>query len=545
MIQPGQHDGYHQSGKRIPDEFFESRCPPIVTLDTIIIAVCGPNDHGNNASPSADGWYFSDFYLFHHLLRGTAKTQYWLASQGPGELVRKYKEYAHGNPATNDRRIVLDESMLADVEDVIVFEPEDLLERFLSYVTDASEDVKYTNRPILVLIFGHGSEGAFDIMIGGEGEFEKCDRLTEKKFKEAVIRHNSTPNLAVLTTACFGGGWIQSPFLNITIMAGVTQWGELLSWPVSQSVSRLCGSRYATGVAKALIKTTIEGFSWNSEEGGEIESSPTFAALEKNIHHILSKEIDVRENNEISFSAKDDIWNMEWRACTGFPLTTYQEKWKSLKLLSLGSNSSISQAASVRFSDSVTLSTSQAEYRLKKLAYEYLSAFPGPDEAPKNHRVHYFCRKLLRNEHLLDRELEILAGALKYRLKTIMDTATEYKDRLGISSPDCRKCDVYNYQRAEIRIGKEKYDRYGKIFRLVVTQGLFDSPGSGEDMPYVKGHYYMAMLFTESGRGLDHVQADLDSLARFRSKLILSSVQFHDRVKQQYILSVSAPAIWF
>ena len=72
---------------------FISRCPPVVTLDTIIIAVCGPNDHEGNASPQKAGWFVSDFFLFHHLFRNTAKEQHWMMCVEPQELVRKYSQY--------------------------------------------------------------------------------------------------------------------------------------------------------------------------------------------------------------------------------------------------------------------------------------------------------------------------------------------------------------------------------------------------------------------------------------------------------------------
>jgi hypothetical protein len=69
---------------------FPSQCPPLVTRDTIIIAVCGPNDYRNNAHPDQDGRFFSDFYLFHHLFRGTARKQYWMTCVHPEVLMSKY-----------------------------------------------------------------------------------------------------------------------------------------------------------------------------------------------------------------------------------------------------------------------------------------------------------------------------------------------------------------------------------------------------------------------------------------------------------------------
>lgn len=38
-----------------------------VPLRSRIVAVCGITDVDNLASPELDGWFFSDFYLFHHL----------------------------------------------------------------------------------------------------------------------------------------------------------------------------------------------------------------------------------------------------------------------------------------------------------------------------------------------------------------------------------------------------------------------------------------------------------------------------------------------
>lgn len=70
-----------------------------------------------------------------------------------------------------------------------------------------------------------------------------------------------------------------------------------------------------------------------SEEGQEVVLSSTFAALEATIHETLTTEVDVREGNMISFSAQDDAWGIEWKARTGFSLTSYLQKWESLGLI--------------------------------------------------------------------------------------------------------------------------------------------------------------------------------------------------------------------
>lgn len=215
---------------------FVSQCPPVVTPHTIIIAVCGPNDYMSNAALTQDGWFFSDFYLFHHPFKDTATRQYWLTCVSPNELVHKYKELAHGDPRSSGRRVVWEERMKNDVKDVLTFNPKDLLDQFLSYLATPCKEVKGAMRPVLALIFGHGMDTTFAITIGGSGEFRHCPTLTRQKFKEAILRYNPNPNVCLLTTACYGGGWAQTSFLNITAMSGTTDEEVLLSWPESTSL---------------------------------------------------------------------------------------------------------------------------------------------------------------------------------------------------------------------------------------------------------------------------------------------------------------------
>ena len=295
----------------------------------------------------------------------------------PKHIIDKYTKLAHGDPRSDDRRIVLDESVKEDVKDIIVFNANDLLERFLSYVADASKQVKNTQRPILILIFGHGVEDIYSITIGGSGDFQTCPKLTRPKFNEALLRHNPNPNVAMLISSWFGGGWIQTTYLNITAMAGVNDDEELLSWPESGSIGRYCGSSYSTGIAKALIEMEGQDLDLSSDEGQEVVDSPTFAALVATIHATLTQKVYGREDNDISFSARDDIWSMEWRARTGFPMTIYLKKWEALRLTENSSSKGTSQSASGKSSDTTNPLTPEAEFRVKRLAYGYMQSNPG------------------------------------------------------------------------------------------------------------------------------------------------------------------------
>lgn len=142
-----------------------------------------------------------------------------------------------------------------------------------------------------------------------------------------------------------------------------------------------------------------------------------------------------------------------------------------------------------------------------------MQSYPGDDSAAKNHTVHSSCNRLLRGEQIPDDCLEKLAGALRYRLKTIMGRATEYKDRLGFQFPDCADCDL-DYCRKEILKNKEKDAKYHKIWEIVVSCELFDEPGTGEGMFYIKGISHLVVIFTKSGWDPQRFEDELNQLVK-------------------------------
>ena len=53
------------------------------------LAVCGVAGDDDNAAPDCDGWFLSDFYLFHHILKGVRSNQIWLISENLKDLLDK------------------------------------------------------------------------------------------------------------------------------------------------------------------------------------------------------------------------------------------------------------------------------------------------------------------------------------------------------------------------------------------------------------------------------------------------------------------------
>ena len=63
----------------------------------------------------------------------------------------------------------MDETMLPKDEMAAgfrVFQPKDLLERFVATLKDEIKEAARTKQPVLVLIFGHGDEKDYGIFIG-------------------------------------------------------------------------------------------------------------------------------------------------------------------------------------------------------------------------------------------------------------------------------------------------------------------------------------------------------------------------------------------
>ena len=499
---------------------FASAYPPLLTKDTIIIAVCGPNDFNNNASARKGGWIFSDFYLFHHLLKGTATDQFWMTCVNPKILVDKYKSLSHGDERWLLRRTVLDASLLNQVQDVQVYSGDELLYRFLKLVIHTSKQVRGSTRPILLMMFGHGGADYHSITMGGTGDFHECPVLTRSVFRDALLRHNSNPNFALFTSSCFVGGWIQTPYPDVNEMAegAAALYKELISWPVTDfdgTLGRCCGSRYAVGVTEALFRSRLR-MDLGNEEHQHIRLTAPYHELIDGVREILKKYIDDRIGHSVSFDNNDDLWGSQYRRQTGWELDSYLAKWK---LLDLGTNGD-PYSNTVTFDDKILLSPQQAVHRLKRLAHDYMNSHPGDDTAPENKVLHGYCRCILYDEENLNLfELRQLAGALPYRLGTIMGVASEYREHLNLSFPECRDFDCEDFEKKyQQRRGEEEDNRRSIIFQIVKTRHLFDDAAPFEGEPSEKGNKYLAWALVMSGWNIETVQDRLKELYQLRRK---------------------------
>lgn len=186
---------------------FPISCPPDVPCKSRVVAVCGATDFEDAASPTKDGWLFSDFYLFHKLLSVVeSSNQVWLTSEDPAHLVAKYREYAHGD-SKQDRRVVLNEDLLEGVQqpgNVRVIERSALLEQFNSTITEQASIAATSGEHLIILLVGYGELESFGVAVGGDCIQERAPKFTVEHLKP-ILQHD-TPVTLFMTSVTHVAG---------------------------------------------------------------------------------------------------------------------------------------------------------------------------------------------------------------------------------------------------------------------------------------------------------------------------------------------------
>ncbi|KAI9761809.1 MAG: hypothetical protein M1840_001689 [Geoglossum simile] len=558
-INPAEFGGYNASG----DTEFPARCPPDVQPRTRIIAVCGANDYKNNASPKNDGWFFSDFYLFHHLFADIGKfdthllswntidtkffiqgiNQIWMTCVNPESLVSEYTEYAHGN-CLETRRIVLDQTMLPAIlsrGDIRVVPPRLLHERFLATVRSECNIAREQNQSVFLLIFGHGTKSTYGIAIGGERESYQAPLLTINSLKQAI---GSRVNVGILLTSCYSGGWVIQPQLNVTAMTAAGPKQESESWSASQSSGRASGSIYASAIAQALFKMehplATQFQDTLPPESLQETSSSSFAEFARVIYQTLINDVDsLGIIHDIRFSAQDDAWEMEWRPRSGIPLNQFKERWEMLRGIPVDiADPKTNRTPHAEESHPVA---SQTDIQLNEglrggmairgigrvtqmMAYHYLNSFPGNDHLGGNTH-HRRIRDFLAGKGY-PQEAESLHPILAYRLHS-MELATDYKDYLSFTFPDCTSYDFDAWIRGICldcrqqgppgQAAKERLKYFRKVHSCIGDSEIFDSAFSDQGWTYSKPGNYLAAALCNSGLSPSEVEEAVTKLQTLKA----------------------------
>ncbi|KAK0715934.1 hypothetical protein B0H67DRAFT_645620 [Lasiosphaeris hirsuta] len=216
---------------------------PAIHENAIIVAATHPTVQTGNQTK--DGWFLSDLYAFNYLLNGSVADQTWLTAANPERLVEKYGDFLHGSP-DEDHKVVLSRDLLkSDITPVTLVKSAKMIDKFLSEVNKASLRAKNSGCPLLLMVFCHGIDGHYLCLDNG---------TRHKGISIVQLKAALDPGVSVIlfTTAYYSGGWAVTPELNNTTMAAMKHDDHSVSWRLSSSMGRACGSVFAGATISAL-----------------------------------------------------------------------------------------------------------------------------------------------------------------------------------------------------------------------------------------------------------------------------------------------------
>lgn len=427
--------------------------------------------------------------------------------------------------------MVLGPELIENIEadnNIRVFDAADLLQDFLRTFQDECRTAAKLNQPVLLMIFGHGDPITYGVAIGGRGSPINAPRLHVNHIVASL--RSLDVALTMLLTSCYSGGWVLQPNLNISALTAASAEKPSWSWPASLR-GRSHGSVYATAVREALIKMEDEKVTQHHPAPSDDiferpDYSSSYAELARVIHSTLLNDVDrLGSRHGIQFSAKDDVWELEWRRRSGIPLAAFQSRWKALPRMPVQSGSSLrrNKAGGVDTALSVGTITNnvhglserfndnQANSATKDLAYGYLNSFPPPDNSAPDKITNLAARSLLKGNCCSYFTPEDLHATLAYRLG-LMSLASAYKNLVGLKFCDCENFDYESWQESllcAIDTSAEARDRWQKFStysEMIHQAPVFDPPTAQQGWHYNKPNDYLAASFAESNLTTDQVK---------------------------------------
>ncbi|KAI9376658.1 hypothetical protein BJX61DRAFT_530670 [Aspergillus egyptiacus] len=489
-----------------------------------IVAVCGITDE-ESASPSVDGRFFSDFYLFNHLcnpLHNPTSAQIWLTCVEPDRLVARYGEYAHGGPK-KEQRVVLDEDLLPGIKragTLRVVNKLDLFERFVKTVEEQAREAKKSGKHLILLIFGHGDDTSHGVYLGGAGR--RTERAIPKELKTTI-----------LLTSCYSGGWLIQPDVNYRKplnVTGITASGpdqQTRSRSLSRSASRACGSTIASAILSQLVSIDERK---GTEEDEDPRAHPAYIELAASIYDKATSIDPLFSGQHVHFSAQDDDWEAHWRARTGFPLAKLQERWETLRQIppsgakyTCGGNSQVPNRQ---------LGSLQAD--LNRFAQRYFAANPDRDSWASNVGLHGSLRQFFEgNPAMCTRErVQWMLEKVVFRLNMMAD-ADELVKAMGFEYESCLGFSIEDHQlEPETSKDARKALMHFRAVRLFST-------AAGADVPhYMKPEQYLSIVLAERCNSEAEMKERVEKALKWkelRAAVLLPHVQGYKILEDNHV----------
>jgi hypothetical protein len=479
---------------------------------TSIIGVCGVGTIGE-AAPQYDGWFISDFFAFRHLLAGLGSSQTWFLGLSPETLVEQYGEYLHGS----SRRVVLNRQILEkrshDLENLKVVSPANLLSKFLHQLGSSGDK---RDGGMLLLVLGHGDEETHDITLGP-------NRLSFDVLA-AALPADPLISVSMITTACYSGAWAASPRLNISAAYGAKSGVPSYSWAVSDSLSRACGSPFASALIESISGSQPQGH----QEEAIVPTMYHFADVTQDAMKRLNGR--VHEMSGLTFGAENDDWGSSWCQKLGIPPDDFKSRWSQLETREPGepgcspptfvlhnigaSHRGSSRPRPTTGSDTaprfvLDLLRRDAEVQLRCVSEMVWNAGHGNGERCQ-------LRRFLQNPCPTFDEMEKISRWLEFR-KFCQSLADELLIHVGAkSSQTCKSCLEFKLEQWIDDHGGEQMTRYHAIYRTLFEAHFWPSPGEDEGWFSPYPLIFIAAVLTDS---FDDVEAHRAALTIIKGKL--------------------------
>lgn len=448
--------------------------------------------------------------------------------------MRKYHEYAHGDPKGN-RRVVLDSDTIPRIlgaRDIRVVPRDILLERFMATLREQVNIAANNDEHLVLLIFGHGTV-THGVPVGGrDGGSEPVLRMEDVRRVLHGAQRKETP-VTLFITSCYSGGWLVKPDINRQLLraTAITASGdetETSSWSLSRSVGRASGSLAASAVLRCLI---------DNENLHEQTDDPTYIQFAHSVYESVKGMGLLGSHQEIYFSAENDEWESSYRRRLGLPLSSYETRWLSLRSLSPSSysgpsspgNSSSGPSSSGPAQQPLARTGGRRIKRLQCLATEYFASHPGRDEFASNIGLHNNLKAVLKGATYPKNKLDDLRDTVAYRLGA-MHEAEYLREQAGIRYVSIFKTDNF----WELMEHRNNGTLYGRTFSLLLEREIL-TPSVGIRLFYPKPIQYLAVALVSSSTCWENIEAKVQLMAskkkqwyRWVYKAYLGNLIAHD-----------------
>ncbi|KAK3338603.1 hypothetical protein B0T25DRAFT_508455 [Lasiosphaeria hispida] len=389
LVDGGVHKGMSPP---YPDEergTFLIHTPPVIYDDTIVVAATHPTVASGHQKD--DGWFLSDFYAFNYLLKGSVADQVWLTAAQPEKLLERHGNFLHGHPSECPRIVLSPELLGSEITPVTIVQPAKMIDKFLDEVRQAAARAKRSNCPLLLMVFCHGIEN-FELCLDNGTRHKGLSIVRLKEALEPGVR------VTLLSTACYSGGWVVDPDFNTTTMAAADAEGQSISWPLSASMGRACGSVFAgaiintlSGVSTPLLPRDEASAAPETEERlGLQPEDPTEAQTDtyNEFCRTVTTTLGARGISSallkgFRFSAQNDQWEYTWTRRTAIPLARFRDRWERLPIYPRQVFHDASSIESSHLAGSTHI-TDQEHARVYGMAEQFYRLCPGDWNAGPN-----------------------------------------------------------------------------------------------------------------------------------------------------------------